>query len=210
MQYLYAQNPNTSYSQSSARLRIEAFFIDNVGLIVTREHLVQVASCPVSGQHRENWHQRLSELRNNFGYTILSWRDNKTLKPGEYVMPTLDRRTCTVRKAAGASIKAALMAISPVCQFEGCGLAEGDSDPIGGGTVRLQCDHKSGHAFPDSSRPACLDDWQLLCGRHNVLKKNFWDDKTGKSNVVGILQASSEKEKQLALQFLQSYFNIAY
>ena len=50
------------YTQRSIRARIEAFFLDNLGKVATREQLIEVATDPVTGRQPENWHQRLSEL----------------------------------------------------------------------------------------------------------------------------------------------------
>ena len=195
------------YRQSSISGRIEAFLIDHVGMVVNNDQIKQVARNPQSGLIPENWHQRLSELRTDKGYTILSQRDDPSLRNGEYCLATLDRRaTAKGRKAVNASIKAQLLAISPICVFPGCGLSEGDRDPVGGGTVRLQVDHKTAHDHDDRG----VDDmhnYQLLCGRHNVTKKNFWDDETGKLNIKAILQATPHREKLEARQWLNNYFD---
>ena len=55
------------YLQKSIRERLEAFLLENLGKIATREQLVEVSKDPVSGDAPENWHQRLSELRVDFG-----------------------------------------------------------------------------------------------------------------------------------------------
>jgi hypothetical protein len=48
--------------------------------------------------------------------------------------------------------------------------------------------------------------WQPLCGRHQVVKKNYWDDSTGWLNVYAIVQAASESEKRRVYEFLREYF----
>jgi hypothetical protein len=63
------------YRQKSVKKRIEALFLDNIGKVVTREQIIKAATDPGTGQQPENWHQRLSELRTDNGYTILSWRN---------------------------------------------------------------------------------------------------------------------------------------
>ncbi len=63
------------YPQRSIKARMEAFFLENLGKVATREQLIEVATDPQSGRIPENWHQRLSELRTDDGYTILSWRN---------------------------------------------------------------------------------------------------------------------------------------
>ena len=86
------------YLQRSIRARIEAFFLDNLGKIVTREQLIEVATDPETGRVPENWHQRLSELRTDKGYTILSWRNRGELRVSEYLMPNTERRSTASRR----------------------------------------------------------------------------------------------------------------
>jgi hypothetical protein len=147
------------------------------------------------------------KLRTDAGYTVLSWRDTKDLTVSEYVMPNADKREAAKsRKAINKKIKLELLKLSPQCSYSSCNLNEGDIDPIGGGTVKLQVDHKTAHADNDQGDNS-IDNFQLLCGRHNVIKKNFWDDQTGKLNTIAILQAIPEKDKKLALTWLTNYFN---
>ncbi len=195
------------YSQRSIKKRIEAFFLDNIGIVVTDEHLKKVAKDPKTGKDHARWHQRISELRVDDGYTILSYRDDPALKTGEYCLVSDKKReTAKARKKIDAKIKAMLLRASPVCVYSGCGLREGETDPIGGGTVRLQVDHKTAHDHDDHDGDN-LENYQLLCGRHNVTKKNLWDDKTGKLNIRAILQFISKSEKKAAFEWLQSYFD---
>lgn len=206
LKYKHLEKINKEYKQTSIRKRIEQLFLDNLGVIVTREQIQEVATNPITGVVPENWHQRLSELRTDAGYTVLSWRDTKDLTVSEYVMPNANKReTAKSRKAINKKIKLELLKNSPQCSYPSCNLNEGDIDPIGGGTVKLQVDHKTAHADNDQGDNS-IDNFQLLCGRHNVIKKNFWDDQTGKLNTVAILQAIPEKDKKLALNWLTSYF----
>ena len=61
-----------SYNQKSIKKRIEALFLDNLGKILLSEQIIEVARDPVTQKAPENWHQRLSELRTDAGYTILA------------------------------------------------------------------------------------------------------------------------------------------
>jgi hypothetical protein len=67
------------YRQRSVKRRIEALFLDKLGLVPTREQIIEAACDPVTGKEPENWHQRLSELRTDDGYTILTWRNRGDL-----------------------------------------------------------------------------------------------------------------------------------
>jgi hypothetical protein len=199
------------YTQKSVRARIEALFLDNIGKVLTREQIIEAATDPKSGRQPENWHQRLSELRTDYGYTILSWRNRGALKRSEYLMPTSERRKVTKRvKIKPDTWLIVLKRANYRCEWEDrgirCNLKSGDLDPIGGGTVKLTSDHKTPHAMNPDADPTDPEKWQALCGRHQVLKKNYWDDTTGWLNVYAIVQAASEDEKKEVYAFLKKYF----
>ncbi len=206
---------NGPYTQRSILARIEAFFLDNLGKVATRDQLIQVATDPVTGRQPENWHQRLSELRTDKGYTILSWRNRGDLKISEYMMPNAERRNTASKRTRpnSATWKQVLNQYDHKCAWQEsgmmCGLRNGDIDPVGGGTVTLTPDHKiphSLHAELDPNDPAM---WQPLCGRHQIMKKNYWDDETGWLNVIAIVQSASEAQKREVHDFLKLYFDEA-
>lgn len=200
------------YHQKSVLKRIEAFFLDNIGKVATREMLQEVSKDPKTGKIPENWHQRLSDLRCLHGYTIRSWRNQGGLKVMEYVMPSIERRAKAKQRVRISKIawQKVLQRSYGSCEWneagETCGLKDGDVDPVGGGTVRLQADHKSPHSINADTDPDNPDAWQALCGRHQVVKKNFWDDQTGKLNVYAIVQAAPVKIKREVYEFLKEFF----
>jgi len=200
------------YSQSSVKRRIEALFLDNVARVLTREQILQAARDPVSGKEPENWHQRLSELRTDDGYTILSWRNRGELKVQEYMMPHTKKRLSAARrvKPTQQTWQQVLDRADHRCEWlEGgqkCGLREGDSDPIGGGRAKLTPDHKRPHSVDPDADPKDPSQWQALCGRHQVVKKNYWDSMTGKLNTYAVVQAAPETEKRAVFLFLLEYF----
>jgi hypothetical protein len=200
------------YPQKSIRARLEAFFLDNLGCVVTREQILEVAKDPKTGHVPENWHQRLSELRTDMGYTILSARDTKQLGVSEYMMPHAQKRTVAGKrvKIAEATWKKVLDRAGHACEWDDggqrCGLKAGEKDPVGGGTVRLTPDHKRPHSVDPKADPNDSDAWQALCGRHQVVKKNFWDHSTGKLNVYAIVQAAPQDVKWEIYGFLREYF----
>lgn len=200
------------YTQTSVKKRIEALFLDNLGKVLTREQIIEAAKDPITKIEPENWHQRLSELRTDDGYTILSWRNRGDLKVQEYMMPHADRRPKVgkrVRPTDETWIEV-LRRADYGCEWregnEVCRLREGDIDPIGGGRVRLTPDHKTPHTVAADVDPNAADQWQALCGRHQVVKKNYWDNNTGKLNVYAIIQAASREEKFKVYEFLRGYF----
>ncbi len=208
----YAKINPKKYKQDSIKKRIEAAFLDNIGKILTRADVISVARDPINGTEPENWHQRLSELRTDDGYTILSKRDRKDLKVDEYLMESPKKRKSAQKRLqiSPATWQAVLERANFTCEWveDGipCKLQDNHADPIGGGTVRLTPDHKTPHSINPKSDPKDPNCWQALCGRHQVMKKNYWDNTTGKMNLVAIIQAASLNEKKLVYAFLKKYF----
>jgi hypothetical protein len=87
-----------------------------------------------------------------------------------------------------------------------CHLEEGAIDPVGGGTVKLTPDHMRPHSIKAAANPNNPAQWRALCGRHQVMKKNYWDNSTGKLNLTAIIQAASIAEKRRAYRLLKEYF----
>lgn len=200
------------YSQKTIRQRIKALLLDNLGKVVTREQILQVAKDPTTGKTPENWHQRLSELRTDEGYTILSWRNRGDLRISEYLMPSAERRpkAGTRVKPSSDTWLSVLKRADYRCEWDDdggcCGLQDGEIDPVGGGTVKLTPDHTTPHSIDANADPDNPDRWRALCGRHQVMKRNYWDDRTGWLNVYAIVQAASENEKRQIYEFLRNYF----
>lgn len=200
------------YTQRSVRARIEALFLDNVGKVLSREQVQQAARDPNTGKEPENWHQRLSELRTDAGYTILSWRNRGDLKVEEYLMPHIERRDAAARRVrpTDRTWVAVLERCGRRCEWTDggrtCGLANGTTDPVGGGTVRLTPDHRRPHSMDPTADPGDPGQWQALCGRHQVVKKNYWDDLSGKLNVYAIVQAAPRVDKLAVFRFLLDHF----
>jgi hypothetical protein len=200
------------YRQSTVKKRIEALFLDNLGKVVDREMILKAARDPKTKKEPENWHQRLSELRTDEGYTILSWRNRGDLKVQEYLMPHANKR-----KGAKSRVKPTdetwltiLRRADYRCEWreggEVCGLQEGGVDPVGGGRVKLTPDHMNPHSVNPDVDPKNPSQWQALCGRHQVTKKNYWDSATGKLNTYAIVQFATREEKERIFHFLLEYF----
>lgn len=200
------------YTQKSIKKRLEALLLDNVGKIVTNEMLVEVSKDPNTGKYPENWHQRLSELRTDDGYTILAQRDIASLAVGEYVLESTNKREAAGKRVlpTKSTWDIVLQRSNFCCAWsdsdEPCNLKDGSTDHIGGGTVKLTPDHMQPHSINPNADPEDPNQWQALCGRHQVMKKNYWDTSSGKINTQAIIQAASRKEKEIAYAQLKKFF----
>jgi len=200
------------YKQESVKKRIEALFLDNLGRTLTREQIQQAAKDPQTGKEPENWHQRLSELRTDDGYTILSRRNRGDLEVQEYLMPHPRKRPQAGKRVrpTDQAWAAVLSKAGDACEWaeqgQRCGLREGDADPVGGGRVKLTPDHKRPHSIDPKADPEDPNQWQALCGRHQVMKKNYWDSLSGKVNTYAVVQAAPDVEKRQVFLFLLEFF----
>jgi hypothetical protein len=200
------------YDQKTVKKRIEALFLDIIDKIITRDQIIQVATDPATKKEPENWHQRLSELRTDDGYTILSWRDRNNIKKEEYLMPSANKRALAAKriKPNAETWKAVLKRADFKCEWtEGnviCGLREGSVDPVSGGKVKLTPDHNNPHSLKPDADAKNVNQWRALCGRHQVMKKNYWDSNTGKLNIYAIIQSATRTEKEVAFKFLIDFF----
>ncbi|MDR0760222.1 MAG: hypothetical protein LBF74_08940, partial [Treponema sp.] len=126
-------------------------------------------------------------------------------------MPASEKRQTAGKRVRPAkdTWDAVLKRANNACEWvEGnklCGLKKGEIDPVGGGKVKLTPDHKNPHSINPNTDPKDINQWQDLCGRHQVMKRNYWDTNTGKMNVYAIIQSSTHTEKEIVFKFLLDY-----
>lgn len=139
----------------SSKSRILAFFLGNVGRVLTSAQ-IRTASGGAS-----EWARRVRELRDEEGYQILTHRDRADLKPGQYLLLTNERRPVIAREISKQTRAFVLERNGYTCQM--CGLAAGDPDPYAQKrTVRLTMGHildKSlgGDDTPGNLRAVCTN-----------------------------------------------------
>jgi hypothetical protein len=116
-----------------ARDKIRQFFEANVGRILTTQQIREVAGISEYGR-------RIRELRDEEGLQIKSHVDRGDLKPGEYVLETLERKPVIGRGISPPLRIEILERNGFTCQL--CGSGPGDPDPFNPNRkVRLHIDH---------------------------------------------------------------------
>jgi hypothetical protein len=140
---------------AGSRSRILHFLLGNIGRVVTSTEIRRA-----SGDASE-WARRLRELRDEFGYQILSHKDRRGLKPGQYLLETEARIPAMPRSISKETRAFVLERNGYTCQM--CGLGASDPDPFHPGLkVRLTLGHiidksKGGLDIPNNLRAVCTN-----------------------------------------------------
>lgn len=142
-------------NKNGSKQRILDFFLANVGRVIEKEEIREAAG------NVSEWARRVRELRNEDGYQILTHRDRRDLKPGQYLLET-DKRLPTFARSISKETRAYVLERNGyTCQM--CGLAAGDPDPFDAiRTVRLTMGHiidksKGGSDVPNNLRAICTN-----------------------------------------------------
>jgi len=116
-----------------ARRKLRAFFEANVGRIVTTKELSRIAGI-------YDYQRRIREVRSIDGLQILSHNDREHLKPGEYLLETLEPRPVIARGISDKLRRQILERNGFTCQVCGAGAGEVSGCEFGR-KCRLQIDH---------------------------------------------------------------------
>lgn len=145
----------------SARDKLRAFFLENVGKIVDSEQL------RVVGEISE-WARRVRELRDNEGMQILSHKDRADLKPGEYILVSTQIKPVIDQAISQRLRNEILERNGYTCQF--CGRGPGDPDPTNPKRkVTLHIDHIIPKAQGGADEK---DNLRVLCSACNQGRSN--------------------------------------
>ncbi len=116
-----------------ARDKIRKYFIEHVGKIVTTKQIRRIAGI-------SEYARRIRELRDEEGWQIMSHNDRIDLKPGQYILETVERKPVVARNINPQLRNEILERNGYTCQR--CGAGPGDADPFSPGRkIRLHIDH---------------------------------------------------------------------
>ncbi len=173
----------------SARDKIRAFFEENVGRMITTHEISEIAGI-------RDYQRRIRELREKEGMQIKSHNDHPDLKPGEYLLETLDRLP-VFEHGISARLRAEVLARNGfTCQW--CGRGPGDADPINPNRkVRLHIDHI------DPNGGNVITNLRALCSACNQGKSNVQPAGERAKDIIARLRKISRTEKQEVLDRLK-------
>jgi hypothetical protein len=148
-------SPRKKKSGSGSRARILTFLLANIGRVVGKDEIRGA-----SGNASE-WARRLRELRDEYGYQILSHKDRRGLKPGQYLLET-DKRLPALPRSISKETRAWVLERNGyTCQV--CGAVAWYPDPYHLGLkIRQTMGHiidksKGGGDTPENLRATCTN-----------------------------------------------------
>lgn len=179
----------------SARDRIRSFFEANVGKIVTTQEIRAVARI-------SEYARRIRELRDEEGMQIKSHIDRHDLKPGEYVLETLERLPVTGRGISPQLRMEILERNGFTCQL--CGAGAGDPDPFNPKRkMRLHIDH----IIPVSQGGTDnKDNLRALCSACNQGRANIQMPSETARNILARIRRASRAVQREVYEKLKQHF----
>jgi len=144
-----------------ARDIIRAFFEKNVGKVVATQQIRRLAQV-------SEYARRIRELRDEEGMQIKTHHDRDDLKPGQYILETLERLPAISHGISPQLRNEILERNGYTCQL--CGAGPGDADPyLPGRKVRLHIDH----IIPLNQRGTNAEEnLRILCSTCNQTRSN--------------------------------------
>lgn len=186
-------------SRGSAKARIKAYFIANVGVVVTAKQLQEVAQ-PVS-----EWARRVRELRDEEGWPILSNHDSADLKPGEYLLERIPDEVGVDdirRRGISQKLRAEVLDRDGfTCQM--CGKMAGELDEETGRPVRLHLGHIVDKSLGGKDE---LSNLRALCSTCNQGAKNVTAEKPSTIWLLAQVRRAGSDEQSALYDFLKKKF----
>jgi hypothetical protein len=183
----------------SAKDKIKAFLLANLGTVVTAKQLQEVAA-PVS-----EWARRVRELREQEGWQILSNHDSADLKPGEYLLnePPPARPNVDFQRGISQKLRAEVLdRDGSTCQM--CGKTPGEIDPDTGRNVRLHIGHIVDKSLGGKDE---LSNLRTLCSTCNQGAKNITHEKPTTIWLLSQIRRAGSDEQSAVYEWLEKKFN---
>lgn len=187
----------------SARSRILDLFLSNIGIVVDKSQISEVAQIA-------EWARRVRELRDEYGYDIRSHKEETSLKPGQYILRDPNPNpVAKERKISKDQYYRILNRDGHKCLS--CGRGPGEVHPTDPRkTLKLVVDHivPISTAEAQGIKPNDDSNLQTLCDFCNEGKANKFIGKVGEAreNIKALVRnAPLETQKEIYL-VLKSIF----
>ncbi len=178
-----------------ARDKLRDYFLANVGKILTTQDLREVAGI-------SEYARRIRELRDEEGFQIKTHVDRADLKPGEYLLETVEQKPVISRTISPQLRNEILERNGYTCQL--CGAGPGDIDPFNPNRkVRLHIDH----IIPISQGGTDVrDNLRVLCSACNQGKSNVQPPSETALNIIAKIRKLAKVEQREIYEVLKRKF----
>ncbi len=179
----------------AAKDRIRDYFEINVGKTVTTQDIQRVAGI-------SEYARRIRELRDEEGMQIRSHVDRHDLRPGEYILVSLERIPAIGRGISPQRRNEILERNGFTCQL--CGAGPSDPDPFNPGRkVRLHVDHLIPISQGGTDDP---DNLRTLCSNCNQGKSNIRLASEDAKNILARIRKTPRSVQREIYETLQRQF----
>lgn len=169
--------------------------IANVGKVLTTQKIRKVGGI-------SEYARRIRELRDEEGFQIKSHVDRADLKPGEYIMETLERKYVLSRTISPQLRNEILERNGFTCQL--CGAGPGEPDPFNPNRkVRLHIDHVKPISQGGTDDKNNL---RVLCSACNQGRANIQPPSDTALNILAKIRKLPRSEQQEIFEFLKRKF----
>ncbi len=184
--------PKTKKENKGSRAKLRAFFIENVGKILSGEALFEI-----SGRKSE-WGRRVRELRNEEGLNIVTHNDRSDLKPGQYILIDLKPIPSFERGISKETRAYVLDRNGFTCQM--CGAAAGEPNPYDQGRkTRLHIGHIIDKSMGGSDEPGNL---RAICSVCNEGASNLTLNRPDAIKLLAQIRRAPGKDQLDVLKWL--------
>jgi hypothetical protein len=193
-------DPTAKVRRIGARARLRTYFRQNVGRVLTNKELAEAAGSVTE------WARRVRELRSQEGMDIQTHNDRTDLRPGEYMLVSLEPRPAFSAIVPPAQRVRILHRNGMTCQL--CGAGAGELDPYDPSKrVRLHVDH----IVPVSEGGTSEDDnLRALCSACNEGRSNLQIRPSERAlNVLGVVRRAPKDVQEQVYRFLRRKFERA-
>lgn len=178
-----------------ARDRIRDFFLANIGKVLKTQKIRKVGGI-------SEYARRIRELRDEEGFQIKSHVDRADLKPGEYILETVERKPVISRAISPQLRNEILERNGFTCQL--CGAGPGDPDPFNPNRkVRLHVDHVKPISQGGNDDKGNL---RVLCSACNQGRANVQPPSDTALNILAKIRKLPKTEQKEIFDFLKRKF----
>jgi hypothetical protein len=171
------------------------FLVANVGKVLTTQQIRKVSGI-------SEYARRIRELRDEEGFQIKSHIDRADLKPGEYILESLERKPVISRTISPQLRNEILERNGFTCQL--CGAGAGDPDPFNPNRkVRLHVDHIRPISQGGKDE---RDNLRVLCSACNQGRSNVQPPSESALNILAKIRKLPRDEQREIFSFLKQKF----